>query len=131
MFFHIGLFLRCRYFDAGILHRGWNPLGLKRWTLHNVTWGSQVPILFDYDPVGDVPGLKQVLAANPSLPAKGRRYLTDFIDSVESGQRAVRRPLFADLWTTPEQADAWAAEKAAVQAKAKTPAAAAAAKPRL
>ena len=26
------------YFDAGILHRGWNPEGRTRWTLHNVTW---------------------------------------------------------------------------------------------
>lgn len=67
--------------------------------------------MFDYDPIGDVPGLRQVLAANPSMPTKGRRYLTDFIESVDAGERGERRPLFAELWTTADQADAWVAEK--------------------
>ena len=115
-----------RYFDAGILHRGWNPKGLHRWTLHNVTWGSHIPCMIDYDPMGDAPGLRQVLAANPSLSEKARRYLADFINSVEAAERAERRPLFADLWATADQADAWAAEKAVAQAKAPT-----ATKPRL
>ena len=99
---------------AGILHRGWNPEGRTRWTLHNVTWGSNVPCFFDYDPVGDVPGLKQVLKMHPDLPATGQKYLTDFIDSVEAGERAERKPLFAELWASAEEADQWAAEKAAV-----------------
>ena len=73
--------------------------------------------MFDYDPIGDVDGLRQVLATYPSLPAKGQRYLTDFIDSVEAGKRGNRRPLFAELWTTADQADAWAAEKANAQAE--------------
>ena len=30
------------YFDAGMLHRGWNPNGEQRWTMHHVTWGADV-----------------------------------------------------------------------------------------
>ena len=26
------------YFDAGIVHRGWNPTGINRWTMHHVSW---------------------------------------------------------------------------------------------
>ena len=32
------------YFDAGILHRGWNPKGRSRWTIHNVTC-APLPVL--------------------------------------------------------------------------------------
>eukprot|EP01051_Picozoa_sp_SAG22_P015701 SAG22_NODE_2091_length_3027_cov_1.473702_1_plen_738_part_00 len=112
------------YFDAGILHRGWNPMGETRWTLHNVSWGTQIPVMFDYDPIGDVPALRQVLADYPSLPRQGKKYLTDFIDSVEEGERKSRKPLFADLWASAEQADAWAAEKADAAAAAAAAAAA-------
>eukprot|EP01052_Picozoa_sp_SAG31_P011384 SAG31_NODE_642_length_13301_cov_14.143084_15_plen_256_part_00 len=99
------------YFDAGILHRGWNPMGKTRWTLHNVTWGSHVPIMFDYDPVDDVHGLRHALTNYTNLPPSGRKYLADFISAVELGQRAPRKRLFAELWATPEQADAWAQAK--------------------
>ena len=81
--------------------------------------------MVDYDPMGDAPGLRQILAANPSLSGKAQRYLTDFIYAVEAAERAERRPLFADLWATADQADTWAAEKA------QTKAAATAANPRL
>jgi hypothetical protein len=55
-----------------------------------------------------------VLKMHPDLPATGQKYLTDFIDSVEAGERAERKPLFAELWASAEEADQWAAEKAAV-----------------
>ena len=32
------------YFDAGLLHRGWNLQGNIRWTLHHVTWGNLTPV---------------------------------------------------------------------------------------
>ena len=66
-----------------------------------------------------------MLKTYSSLPAKGQKYLTDFIDSVEEGGRAERKPLFAELWASAEQADEWAAEKAG---KAKAAAEAAEAK---
>ena len=72
----------------------------------------------DYDPMGHAPGLRQVLAANPSLSEKARQYLSDFVDNVEAAERAERRPLFADLWASADQVNAWAAEKAAKEAKA-------------
>ena len=56
------------YFDAGLIHRGYNPEGLQRWTFVNVAWATRVPIMFDYEPVRDTPHLKQVLSNPEYLP---------------------------------------------------------------
>ena len=33
--------------DAGIIHRGWNPSGINRWTMHHVSWRADAPIMWD------------------------------------------------------------------------------------
>ena len=84
------------YFDAGLIHRGYNPLGVKRWTFVNVAWAARVPIMWDYEPVADAPQLRQVLAAHDIHPL-ARRYLQAFVDGVEESERSGRKASFGEL----------------------------------
>ena len=76
------------FFDAGIIHRGWNPLGRARWTLHNVTWGSAHPVTWDYDPTADARWLPELLCRG--LPSKFDKYLRDFLGALHTVRRMLR-----------------------------------------
>jgi hypothetical protein len=98
------------YFDAGMLHRGWNPEGNLRWTLHHVTWCSTMPVMMDYELVDSAPDLQQVLSTHPSMHPGGRKYITDFLELLEEEEvkalRNERQTSIYDIWLPVEEADA-------------------------
>ena len=106
------------YFDAGIIHRGWNPTGINRWTMHNVSWRADIPIMWDYEPVGGstVPDL-EALVKHGSLPTAFEDYVLNFTEAVRKTQSdGSRESSFCDLWMSQNDADKrrnWAATEAA------------------
>ena len=87
-----------------MLHRGWNPEGEHRATMHHVTWGADVPVTFDYDPLDDGQ-LVQILEDHPDMHPAARRYLQTFLDSQREGEQMERKPSIYDMWMTHAETD--------------------------
>eukprot|EP01050_Picozoa_sp_SAG11_P013827 SAG11_NODE_1646_length_4523_cov_1.447559_2_plen_343_part_00 len=103
------------YFDAGIIHRGWNAGGIDRWTMHNVSWAADIPCMSDYDPVSSAPELEELMRTQ-ALPPRFEGYLRAFTDDVKRTAAEVvaggvaREPSFLDLWLEPDETDRRKAE---------------------
>ena len=90
------------YFDAGLIHRGYNPEGVQRWTFVNVAWAARVPVMFDYEPIHEALHIKQVLSdPKYSINPIARRYLQLFVDGVEAGEGTGDKASFRALASFP------------------------------
>lgn len=71
------------YYNANLWHRGWNPAGEKRWTMHSAFWKPHYPVMSHEHGQRDVmltPGhLDQ-------MPPVTRTYIQRYIDVYPQGQ---------------------------------------------
>ena len=94
------------FFDAGIIHRGWNPTGINRWTMHHVSWCADAPIMWDYDPVSSAAEVEALLDSRSDVPERFADYLRAFTEPVREKMRdGTRLGSFLDLWLPAEEAD--------------------------
>ena len=86
--------------------------------MHNVSWRADIPIMWDYEPVGGstVPDL-EALVKHGSLPTAFEDYVLNFTEAVRKTQSdGSRESSFCDLWMSQNDADKrrnWAATEAA------------------
>ena len=65
------------YYDFTLWHRGHNPSGAERLTIHNAYWAADVPVLAHEQ--GQADALATTLASHPALPQRVRGYLQRYI----------------------------------------------------
>jgi hypothetical protein len=76
---------------------------------HNVTWGADVPVFFDYDPL-DTGGLVEILASRGAeMKPAAREYLLNFLQGQRAGEAMERPPSIYDMWMQPSEADEYKA----------------------
>jgi hypothetical protein len=65
------------YYDFTLWHRGHNPHGAERLTIHNAYWGADVPVLAHER--GQADQLAETLSQHPNMPQRVRTYLERYI----------------------------------------------------
>ena len=64
------------YYNANLWHRGWNPNGEKRWTMHCAFWKAKYPVMkHEYGQ------LEVLLKHIDEMPAVARQYVQNYIDN--------------------------------------------------
>jgi hypothetical protein len=67
------------YYNACLWHRGWNPSGELRWTLHCAFWDARFPVMTHEH------GQREALLANPGhierMPPAARVYMRRYVDN--------------------------------------------------
>ena len=65
------------YYDFTLWHRGHNPRGAERLTIHNAYWAASIPVLAHEQ--GQAEKLAATLSEHPSMPQRVRSYLERYI----------------------------------------------------
>jgi hypothetical protein len=74
-----------------------------------VTWGADVPVFFDYDPL-DTGGLVEILASHGAeIKPAAREYLLNFLEGQRRGEAMERPPSIYDMWMQPSEVDEYKA----------------------
>ena len=66
------------YYDANLWHRGWNPQGIKRWTVHCAFWRAADPVMRHEH------GQREAMLTEghlESMPSKARQYIQRYLDN--------------------------------------------------
>ncbi len=66
------------YYNANLWHRGWNPQGIKRWTMHCALWRAADPVMLHEH------GQREAMLSEGHLermPAKARQYIQRYLDN--------------------------------------------------
>ena len=70
------------FYDANLWHRGWNPTGEKRWTMHCAFWKEEYPVMaHEY-------GQREALETEghiEQMPAKAAEYLRRYLARYPAG----------------------------------------------
>ena len=67
------------YYDFTLWHRGHNPGGAKRLTIHNAYWHADVPVLAHEQ--GQADSIQTTLSEHPDMPQRVRTYLERYIEA--------------------------------------------------
>jgi hypothetical protein len=75
------------YYNANLWHRGWNPDGLQRWTMHAAYWKAEYPVMTHEQ------GQQQALQTPghlQSMPAQSRLLLQRYIDACDDNPKSLQ-----------------------------------------
>lgn len=77
------------YYDANLWHRGWNPTGERRWTLHAAFWRADAPVMAHEH------GQRDALTAAghlERLPGRTRDLVQRYLDNYPETPRRLQDP---------------------------------------
>ena len=70
------------YYNANLWHRGWNPEGRKRWTMHCAFWNAGATVMVhehgQREPLTQQGHLEQ-------MPSVTRQYIQRYLDNYPAG----------------------------------------------
>lgn len=66
------------YYNANLWHRGWNPEGRLRWTLHAAYWKAEYPVMTHEHGQAELLGTPEHLAR---LPGRARQVVQRYLDA--------------------------------------------------